>query len=101
MYLLTQTKTGIAAGMPALSGQAIITRLDVLPDWKTPGSCTLGRQSTGAQHLRGQRWPSFVGVKSANYNHEAIIHNTGLSKPIDDDLDMLKLAADPYHPIRV
>jgi ribosomal protein L37AE/L43A len=62
-------------------GQAIFTRLDVLPDWKIP---TVARWAVKAlapdTHVVSDGLSSFVGVKSANCSHEPVIHNKGTAK---------------------
>jgi len=68
----------IAAVQTAANGQAIFTRLDVLPNWKVP---TVARWAVKAlasdTHVVSDGLSSFVGVKSAKCSHEAIIHGTG------------------------
>jgi ribosomal protein L37AE/L43A len=68
----------IAAVQTTGSGQAIFTRLDVLPDWKIP---TVARWAVKAlapdTHVVSDGLSSFVGVKSVTRSHEAIIHGTG------------------------
>jgi ribosomal protein L37AE/L43A len=68
----------IAAVQTTADGRAVIIRLDVLPDWKVP---TVARWAVKAlasnTHVVSDGLSSFVGVKSANCSHEAIIHGTG------------------------
>ena len=68
----------IAAVQTTAAGRAVVTRLDVLPDWKVP---TVARWAVKVlasnTHVVSDGLSSFVGVKSANCSHEAIIHGTG------------------------
>ena len=68
----------VAAVQTTANGQAIFTRLDVLPDWKVP---TVARWAVKAlapsTHVVSDGLYSFNGVKSANCSHEPIIHGTG------------------------
>lgn len=71
----------IAAVQTTADGQAIYTRLDVLPDWKVP---TVTRWAVKAlmpsTHVVSDGLTSFKGVKSADCSHEPIIHNKGTAK---------------------
>jgi ribosomal protein L37AE/L43A len=65
----------IAAVQTTDDGQAILTRLDVLPNWKAQ---TIARWAAKAllqgTHVVSDGFPSFVAVKAAHCSHEAIIH---------------------------
>lgn len=67
-----------AAVQTTPNGQAIFTRLDVLPDWKV---ATVARWAVKAlapsAHVVSGGLYSFSGVKSANCSREPIIHCTG------------------------
>lgn len=68
----------IAAVQTTARGQPLVTRLDVLPDWKL-ASVTRWALRALAQdtHVVSDGLSSFVGVKAANCSHEAIVHGTG------------------------
>lgn len=68
----------IAAVQTSAEGQAIYSRLDVLPDWKVPTvACWAGKALAPTTHVVSDGLASFVGVKSAACSHEPIIHGTG------------------------
>lgn len=71
----------IAAVQTSSDGQAIYTRLDVLPDWKTR---TVTRWAASAlkpsTHVVSDGLASFVGVCSAHCHHEPITQRSATAK---------------------
>lgn len=71
----------VAAVQTTADGQAVFTRLDVLPNWRVP---TVARWAVKAlapsTHVVSDGLASFTGVRAACCTHEPIVHNAGTAK---------------------